>query len=785
MKTRRILSGVLAALLALPLCLASGCGGGGGGSGANSGSVGEDEYVYVAEYSKLDCEAEGIGSIFTVGDKAYFTSYGTIGQREPGEGDPQPGDPDYYEGMYDIWGETLYCLDVKTGESEKLDYYQPSGSEDENFNRSLNGFAVNADGSLWVCENIYSYETDDDGNYLSETQKYMLRRIETDGTESVSIDLAPYASDAEWFYVSGIATDGNGNVVVGIENTLAVFDGTGKPINKIQTSEYGVDGLSVGKGGTVFAKVWGDYGIELSPVDLSAGTLGDRIKLPNNVYNIYNGGGEYDIYFGNNMSLYGMNIGDAEPTKLLNWVDVDIYSESMSAFTATDDGTLMCFFTNWKEDKMEFQKAELKKMLKSEVPPTTTLTMAAMYMDYELLNEVIEFNKTNGKYRITVTDYSEFNTADDYSAGLTKLNAEIISGNVPDLLCASSEMPIQVYAKKGLIEDLYPYIDADTELGGRGALMENVLKTFETDGKLCEVPSSFYIYTVLSTPKLAGPEIGWTMDEFNAVLADYPDATAFAEMTSDSLLWLALLFGGSSYLDWETGECRFDSDDYIKLLELAATYPAEINYDENYEYVSDIEMIRQGKAIATYMSLSSFEDYSMYKAAFGGEIAFKGFPNSYNNGSAFVSGGSSVCISSKCADKDGAWQFVRRMLTEDYQNEHIWWGFPTNKVCFEKKLSTAMEPDMGYDDEGNWVEWPKGSWGFGDGTEIEYYAMAQEDADEFLGFMDTVTSSMRFDQKVMDIVRECAAPFFAGQKSAADTAAVTQSRVSLYVSEQR
>ena len=45
---------------------------------------------------------------------------------------------------------------------------------------------------------------------------------------------------------------------------------------------------------------------------------------------------------------------------------------------------------------------------------------------------VAKFNKTNTEYRMKVTDYSQYATNDDYTAGITKLNTEIIAGKVPD-----------------------------------------------------------------------------------------------------------------------------------------------------------------------------------------------------------------------------------------------------------------------------------------------------------------------------------------------------------------
>ena len=57
---------------------------------------------------------------------------------------------------------------------------------------------------------------------------------------------------------------------------------------------------------------------------------------------------------------------------------------------------------------------------------------------------------------------------------------EIMSGNVPDMILTDG-LPVRQYAAKGLLEDLYPYIDADM---GRDALITPVLDADSEDGKL-------------------------------------------------------------------------------------------------------------------------------------------------------------------------------------------------------------------------------------------------------------------------------------------------------------
>ena len=49
----------------------------------------------------------------------------------------------------------------------------------------------------------------------------------------------------------------------------------------------------------------------------------------------------------------------------------------------------------------------------------------------------------------------------------------------------------------------------------------------------------------------------------------------------------------------------------------------------------------------------------------------------------------------------------------------------------------------------------------------------------------TTTKVADYDQAILDIVKEQAAPFFAGQKTAEEVAKLVQSKANIYVNEQR
>ena len=134
--------------------------------------------------------------------------------------------------------------------------------------------------------------------------------------------------------------------------------------------------------------------------------------------------------------------------------------------------------------------------------------MATMYVDYSTQKAVIDFNRSNDKYRVDLIDYSEYNTEDDYNAGLTKFNTEIMAGNMPDILALDTQTPYRQYAAKGLLEDLYPYIDADSELD-RSDYFPNVFSALEVNGGLYTACAGFGILSAVGATS-ATPRGGHT-----------------------------------------------------------------------------------------------------------------------------------------------------------------------------------------------------------------------------------------------------------------------------------
>lgn len=790
MKKRHLVGICTALLLAVVLC----CSGCGGGSGDDGPSV-----VYVPEYTQVEGDFTSYISNYFVysNDKLYFTTYVNDEMSDT-------TNPEYYDtqklALFELSldGQTKRLTDVPTIEiPEGWDGYS-----------NVYNIKADTEGNIYLLMNSYTYryntpegwvESDSDPawnyEYVEGENQYNLLIFNAAGELQNSMDLSYLNENQEYFYVNGLAVDGEGNIYITSEYNLFVLNKEGEELFRINGENY-LENLLLLSDGSVGVSYYGENGYQLNKVDLASKALGEAMSMPANAYNLYTGGnGEYDFYYTNGSNFFGYKADSDTSTKLLNWVNCDINSDNLGNVVILPDGRILCLLSEWNSDytKVSTELAILTAREASSVEKKKTLTLATQYLNYDLRNMIIKYNRSNPDYRIEVLDYSEYNTQEDYSAGLTKLTAEIGAGNLPDILDLNG-LPTATYAGKGLLEDLYPYIDNDASLS-RDQLLDVVHNAMTIDGKLYSTCSGFGILTVIGASSVVGDEIGWTMDEFKQAYAQMPEGcTVFDQyVTRPEILQYCLAMEMDSLVDWSTGECNFDSQAFIDILEFANSFPSEFDW-ENYNWEEEEttqQRLASGKQMLMTGSVYDFEGPQQYELNFGTDITYIGFPVSSGSGN-MISATSGLAMSSKCSDKDAAWQFLRQFFTEDYQINNYGYGFPTNKAAFDAKLEEAMTPQYELDasgnpvldENGNKVEIPRYSWG--DGTiEVNVYALTQEEADQILELINTTTRTMTTDQAITEIVTSETEAYFAGSKSAEETAKMVQSRVSLYVNEQR
>ncbi len=342
-------------------------------------------------------------------------------------------------------------------------YAPPVLPEDREGSVSLSDLCAAPDGGLWVCERLYSYYYDlpDDfagsneereAYFVSDGGTWQVRRLNADGGEEAVVDLSSPADDPERFYIQDMACDGEGNLYLSMgESGIRVYDKNGAPLFAVKDDSIYADALATLSDGTVAASGYvrsGDNGhFAVIPLDTAGKTWGQAIEIDGYSDRLFDGGGDYLFLYSSGSSLFGLRVDTGDSEKLFGWVNCDISDENVRGL-AVRDGGILCACSSYEEEQSEIDVITQKPA--AQVQDKAVLTLAVMYLDRSLRKQVMEFNRTNEQYRIQVNDYSEYSTSEDYTAGMTMLSTEIISGHVPDIIDVS-ELPVSMYIGKGLL----------------------------------------------------------------------------------------------------------------------------------------------------------------------------------------------------------------------------------------------------------------------------------------------------------------------------------------------
>ena len=851
MKQIKMIQKIIAAILVLMLCFSmlTGCGSDKENSGAADPGQADPETPALSSAGNAADDATGMAAGYTAkylqltdlpltaalengvaaGDAVYYTSLGVISDETPEGVIPE------WEEQYWVYGPML-CKVGTDGSMQKIPY-TPSLPETETAGNSGTIFSslyVSPKGQLWIAEKQFHnwYDapegmTESDPafeDYFRSEESSRLVCVEENGTVVSEISLEGLKTHAEEireadgsysFDVIGIAEDSDGRLCVAVQewyygrnnyiqdNRICVLDETtGNLLDTVpmsSTPEYLV-GLPDGNIAVCYFQAGSD---QISLLDLSTKSFEDTVAIDDFVNGMIAGGGEYPVYYSAGDSLYGLDFSTGESVKLLNWIDSDVAREGDESICVLADGRIVTTASSKTANGIENDLVVLTKAEAGQAAQKKVLKMAVMNLYPFTSKMVSRFNRNNSEYRIEVTDYSQFNdyssgNEEDWNAGITRLQTEIIAGEVPDILDISLLSAYRL-GTKGILEDLYPYLEADPELNLTD-LNEHVLQAFEENGHLYQTVGNFYVLTTAGLSNVVGDQIGWNMDEFNAAMqmlqAENPNSTVFgAYMTKDTALTFLLYLELENYVDWNNGECRFDSDGFIRLLQFVKSFPTTFDWtsDLNTNDLDEDTRLLMGLQLLKQCNFVCFEDYQINTIGLNGApCTFVGYPTENGVGSMFAQIGNSFAITSSCADKEAAWEFVRQIFLPEYQEQFMDSVFPTNLSVYEEMKNNAMtpkyqrNPDGSYmlNSDGERIEEDRGNTEV-NGVTYQYKTVSEEEISKIEEIVQATDSILHVDNSLKSIIVEGAEPYFADQRSVEEVAKLIQSKAMLYVNEQR
>ena len=416
-------------------------------------------------------------------------------------------------------------------------------------------------------------------------------------------------------------------------------------------------------------------------------------------------------------------------------------------------------------------------------PGVTTLIYAQLSESGVDREAVDTFNRAHeGEVQIEVRDYTQL--SESGRQGVDLLMTEIAAGKVPDIIelgtyGETSLLPYQQFAEKGYLEDLWPYIEADPNLG-RDGVMEAPLKAVEINGGLYTVFDSVRLHTLVGSESVLGSRTNWTVEDLLDALDSMPEEAVFLDNYMDypsmkSHLLSSFLYGFSDlFIDWETGRCSFDGEEFRTVLELANRMPNEYEWRKKCPTQAEarelhIERIMDGIVMLEDIGFGSLAHLKNQDFYFG-QAVFVGYPvGDGSTGSYFRPTGIKLSMSSTCRDKASAWEYIRRTLLPR-PNNYLFEAIPINRAVYERERKEARQ----------------GVGTFIGGETIDFGALTKKDCYRIETLYNSTTrSSLLMDKDVLDLVVSTAGPYFAGDKSLNETAQLIQNRVTLYVNEQK
>ena len=622
-------------------------------------------------------------------------------------------------------------------------------------------------------ETFTAYQYDMSGNLLQE------------------IDLTEVVSGEEWFYPQYTAQDGDGNLYIAGDSKIYCFGADGSEKEHIDMDDQWIVNMVSAGDGTVAVEYFksGEGGTILCKIE--NGKLGDPITLDgdgnSNSMNFYSGSGSTLMASDGNY-LYSVDLSTGKSTKLLSWLDSDINASNLSGVAAAGDDQILvlCNRFSMKGDN-SFEMGILTKTPASEIPERTILTLGAEYLDSNIKDAVVAYNRKSNDYRITLVDYSQYNTEDDYTLSTQQLDRDVISGNCPDIISLSSGHQDK-YIAKGALADLSALLEKDDSIS-QDDLVAGALKAYTSDGKLYGLPYCFSVQSMIASVKLVGDRTSWTMADMAQVIEGLDDTVSVMQYTSQTEFLQQMVYQNmNQFVDYGKATCAFDNDDFKQLLAASAKLPTNDElYGDNSDAVgmSDqdtYQMLQSGDVLmnTAYISGDSYsmkEFYNIYNNKDFGLVNI-GYPTDEGSGvQVSVSGG--LAISAKSKYTDAAWDFMKTLLTDDFQADQ--WNFPVTKSALDKALAESMEKDSYTDENGEKVYYDQTTY-IGD-TEYTLEPLTQEQVDDFKAMIDGASVAGNYDSDIMDIINEEAEAYFSGDKSAEDVAALIQNRVGIYLGE--
>ena len=618
-----------------------------------------------------------------------------------------------------------------------------------------------------------------------------LVKFSNDGKELLRANIIQSLKLGDSPNITHIVVDKKGNIVV-VSNQIAyLLDNNFKPNGMIDMDNMVITDLAMTIDGEIVCKTddlsSGEASAQVTILDTEKKTWGKTYDLPVNGIlagdSVMDGFAQYDFYYKDNVGIYGYEIENKKSTKLVDYVASNMTTDETDGLICIEENQFLgmdnAFMGDSSSGLFLYYKVD-----SSTIENRTILTIGTFGERKDIKQAAVTFNKRHTDYRIEFKDYLE-----EDGDGITAMNTDILAGNNLDIIVLNF-LPVNQYVASGALENLTPYYEKDADINPND-IIDSVLEAMKIDGNLYYIAPNFNINSMACRTKDIGNRYGWTFDEMKALLAEKGnDVSLFYDESSSSkseLLSQLLCNGFTDFVNRETGECSFTSQDFKDILELCnqrgLQKETEMSDTEIQEMVNNAPIqMRKGKVLLYSTDALNLEGIQQAEQIFGEDVTYIGYPNREKQGSYFTF----TCplgICSTSEQKEIAWEFLRTFMTKEYQGLTInGASTPTRQDCFDLQIKAKMATESYTDEFGQEITPLESFWTWG-GAEMSRTPLSQQEVDTYVNLVNHITRTSCDDETILNIIIEEAGAYFTGRRDIDETADIIQNRCKTYVSE--
>ncbi len=759
-------SAYAAALLVLTASVITGCGGANSGQSGNNGSVISQESTSKEVQGSTQSQAELTDvekKLWSVGDDMVYV--------------PRFSELEYQGTSYNYFfyeGDSFYflCGDEEHNLNVRVINSVSGQSSDIKLGEQMNEYVKTVDGYVGFTSLVSPKLTIYEAGFGGE------RQVDLSAFENkLKVDGIDYVCDS-------CQIDAQGNIGMTVGGNLYILDGDGQLLFSISDMQDVSQFYKLAVDGDGGMYVWGrnnSYERVAYRVDMQRQGLGDELSnLPTIEYDtVIYPVGDYSWYIATKNAVYLYNTADCSGRRLINLTDYGVsLNKYMSGFGTDEEENVVLIskeayaqsgsYTTQVSEEDATDSADiifLEAVSKDDVKERQELVIASvgnLPISYERM--IRNFNKYNEDFYISIKNYvNEVSGENDnlYGAAREKLSLDIATGDGADLYYVSAyDVDFDSLSDKGVFADMYEYLDADDELG-RDSFFPNVLSELEYNGALVRMCDSFAIDTLVGKAQLLDGVDRLDADTLESFMGAHQGMQLLPAGNEMATLNILTMYRLDEFSDGQNG--GFDCEEFVRLLELAKDIPykTEIDYDEQ------LELLHSGSALVSSEQISGVKDMQWLEKLFGEKVTYLGYPTK-NSSSNLIAIPTCFAINNKSEYKDEVWEFVKGFLTLDAQKKCS--NIPINVEAFEQVLSENDDSVSSY--------------GMGDiNVSIKGKDITDEQKQAYRELVYSASGTEEYDTALYEIVEEEVQSFFAGTRSAKETAAVIQNRVQLYLDE--